>query len=188
MRKLLASLMGFSGFLFPLFAQVDHDYRDKDVVPVESLTLTKDQIPSAVIKAVDTDFTNETPLTWGRFPYALENYGWVVKQDAPYEKLDHYEIYIKSKDGGDIFAVYTPDGTILHSRSLYKDIALPVPVEEALAKSQYKDWKIVGDKEIIKYFKDKTNVEEHFRITVEKNNQKRSISFNYEEPTVKEQK
>jgi hypothetical protein len=186
MKKFLVSVLAFSGFLFPLLAQVDHDYRISDIIPVEALTLKKEQIPPSIIKAVSTDFSSGQALTWGKFPYNLENYGWVVNKDAATEKPDHYEVYIKAKDGSDVYAVYAPDGTIIQSRSLYKNISLPAVVKDRLSKSQYKDWTVIGDREIIRYFNEKKNEEAHFRVTVEKNNVRRSISFNYTQPVVKE--
>ena len=58
----------------------------------------------------------------------------------------------------------------------------PAHVLAALAKSQYKDWAIVGNKEIIRFYHDRNNssVEQHFRLTVQKDNVKRSISFNFQ--------
>jgi hypothetical protein len=55
-------------------------------------------------------------------------------------------------------------------------------VTQALAKSQYRDWTVVGDKELIKYYNSKADVEEHFRVTLEKNNVKKTVSFNFKEP------
>jgi hypothetical protein len=185
MKKFLVSVIALSGFLFPLLAQVDHDARENDIIPVESLTLKKEQIPQAIVKAVAVDFATGQPVTWGKFPFNLENYGWVVNNDVTGQKPDHYEVLIKAKDGSDVYAVYTADGTIIESRSMYKNIPIPTEVTASLAKSQYKDWTIVGDKELIKYYKDRKNVEEHFRLTVQKNNVKRSISFNYKEPVTK---
>ncbi len=185
MKKFLISILALSGFLFPLLAQVDHDTRETDIIPVESLTLKKEQIPQAIVKAVTVDFATGQPVTWGKFPFNLENYGWVVNKDMAGEKPDHYEVLIKAKDGSDVYAVYKADGTILESRSVYKNIPVPAEVSAKLAKSQYKDWSVVGDKEMIKYYKDKKNVEEHFRLTLQKGNVKRSVSFNYAQPVQK---
>jgi len=187
MKKLFVSVLAFLGFLFPLLSQVDHDYSITDKIPVETLTLKKEQIPPAIIKAVTSDFSTGQALTYGKFPFVLENYGWVINKDAAGEKPDHYEVLIKANDGSDVYAVYAPDGSIIQSRSLYKNITIPAEVKNSLAKGQYKDWTIVGDKEIIKFYNSKKDVEEHFRITVEKNNVKRSISFNYKEPAPKQQ-
>jgi hypothetical protein len=182
MKKLIVSVVAFTGFLFPLLAQVDHDQRENDIIPVETLTLKKEQVPAAIVKAVNNEFATAQAFTWGKFPYVLEKYGWVVAKDAANQKPDRYEVYIKAHDGSDIYAIYSPDGTIIQSRVIRKNAALPSSVLQALAKSQYKDWNVVGDKELIKYFNAKNDVEEHFRITVEKNNVKKTISFNYKEP------
>lgn len=183
MKRLVISLFALSGFLFPLLAQVDHDQRENEIIPVEALTLKKDQIPAAIVKAVETEFASGSAFKWGKFPYVLEKYGWVVAQDAKSEKPDRYEVNITTKDGSNVFAVYAPDGTIIQSRVIRKNAALPFNVTQALAKSQYKDWTVVGDKELIKYFNTKNDVEEHYRVTVQKNNVKKTVSFNYKEPT-----
>lgn len=49
-------------------------------------------------------------------------------------------------------------------------------------KVSIKTGKIVGNKEIIRFYHDhdKSSVEQHFRITVEKDNVRRSISFNWQ--------
>jgi hypothetical protein len=182
MKKLIVSLFTFTGLLFPLFAQVDHDERVNDIIPVETLTLKKDQIPPVIVKAVNDDFANGQAFKWGKFPYVLEKYGWVVSQNATDQKPDRYEVNIKTRNGDDVFAIYSADGTIIQSRIIRKNAALPSNVLQSLAKSQYKDWKVVGDQELIKYFNTKIDVEEHYRIRVEKNNVKKSISFNYKEP------
>jgi hypothetical protein len=182
MKKLIVSLLAFTGFLFPLLAQVDHDQNENEGIPVESLILKKDQIPAAIVKAVNSDFVNGEAFRWGKFPFVLEKYGWVIANGKADQKPDYYEVNIKSNDGSDIYAVYSPDGTIIQSRTVRKNASLPSSVTQALSKSQYKDWTIVGDKELIKYYNSRNDIEEHFRITVEKNNVKKTISFNFKEP------
>jgi hypothetical protein len=187
MKKLLVSILVFSGFLFPLVAQVDHDYNVNDRVPVVNATITKDQVPAAVIKAAQTQFDLNNPATWSKFPYALKEYGWVYDVGASDIKLDRYEVTLKNKQGHDLWAVYTANGELVESREAAKDVAMPANVQKALANSQYKDWQVVGNKEIIKYYHDHNNssVEQHFRLTVEKDNVKRSISFNFQGNTDK---
>jgi hypothetical protein len=182
MKKLIVSLLAFTGFLFPLLAQVDHDQNDDEGIPQESLILKKDQIPAAIVKAVNSDFIKGEAFRWGKFPFVLEKYGWVIAKGMENQKPDYYEVNIKSQDGSDIYAVYSADGTIIQSKTIRKNAALPLNVTQALAKSQYKDWTVVGDKELIKYYNSKNDVEEHFRITLEKNNVKKTVSFNYKEP------
>ena len=182
MKKLIVSLLVFTGFLFPLLAQVDHDQTDNEGAPVESLILKKDQIPANIVKAVNTDFSNGDAFRWGKFPFMLEKYGFVIAKGKENQKPDYYEVNIKTKDGNDIYAVYNSDGTIIQSKTIRKNAGLPLSVTQALAKSQYKDWTIVGDKELIKYYNSKNDIEEHYRITLEKNNIKKTVSLNYKEP------
>jgi hypothetical protein len=182
MKKLFVSLLAFTGFLFPLLAQVDHDQNMDDKVPVESFILRKDQVPAAIRNAVNSDFATGEAFRWAKFPFVLEKYGWVIAKDESGQPPDQYDVNIKAKDGSDIYAIYSSDGTIIQSRTIRKNAILPESVSMALKKSQYKDWTVVGDKEIIKYWNTKNDIEEHYRITVEKNNVKKTISFNYKDP------
>jgi hypothetical protein len=183
MKKLLFSFLAFLGFLFPLLAQVDHDYNVNDREPLENTSLlTKDQIPAAILKAAQTKFDINNSATWSKFPYALKEYGWVYDVAASNIELDRYEVVMKTKEGDELWAVYTLKGELVESREVNNNTPIPANIQEALSKSQYKDWKVVGNKEIIRYYHDhnNSNVEQHFRLTVEKDNVKRSISFNFE--------
>ncbi len=182
MKKLLISILAFSAFIFPLLGQVDHDYNINDRVPIVNTTITKDQVPAAVLKAAQTQFDLSNPVTWSKFPYALKEYGWVYDVGASDIKLDRYEVTLKNKEGHDLWAIYAANGDLIESRETANNVAMPINIQLALSKSQYKDWKVVGDKEIIKFYRDhnNSNVEEHFRLTVEKEKVKRSISFNFQ--------
>ena len=185
MKKLLISILALSGFMFPLLAQVDHDFSQNDRIPLINAKITKEQVPAAVIKAAETRFDMSDKGTWSKFPYALKEYGWVYDVGASDIKLDRYEVNMTTKDGHDLWAVYTAKGELVESREASSNIAMPANVIDALSKSQYKDWKVVGDKEIIRFYHDHDNssVEQHFRVTVQKDNVKRSISFNFQGAT-----
>ena len=182
MKKLLFSVLAFLGFLFPLLAQVDHDYNANDRVPVVNATIKREEVPAAVIKAAQTQFDMSNSGTWSKFPYALKEYGWVYDVGASDVKLNRYEVTLKNKDGNDLWAVYTAKGELVETREVSANVPIPANVQEALSKSQYKDWKVLGNKEIIRFYHDHDNnsVEQHFRLTVEKDNVKRSISFNFQ--------
>jgi hypothetical protein len=180
MKKLIFSCLVILVFALPTIAQVDHDYNPKDLVPVPGPNLSKDQVPASVIKAASIDFNLSKPETWTKFPYALKEYGWVYDKDAADVKPDRYEVSMKATNGDDLYAVYSSDGVLITTREVNNNAPVPASVLEALSKSQYKDWKIVGNKETIKYYHDKKNVEQHFRVTVEKDNVKRTVSFNYQ--------
>lgn len=187
MKKFLVSFFVFSGLIFPLLAQIDHDYNANDREPVVNATITKEQVPPAVIKAAQVQFDLSNSATWSKFPYALKEYGWVYDVGASDVVLDHYEVTMKNKQGHDLYAVYSAKGELVESRELSNNVAMPANIQEALSKSQYKDWKVVGDKELIRYYHDydKKSVEQHFRVNVEKDGVKRSISFNFENKDMK---
>jgi len=180
--KIFLTTLVLVAFGLPLIAQVDHDYNPNDRVPLVNQTIAKDLVPAAVIKAVNTQFDKNNPLTWSRFPYALKEYGWVYDVGAADIPLNRYEVTMKTNTGNDFWAVYSAAGELVETRELTKDLAIPRHIQEELANSKYKDWTVVGNKEIIKFYHDHdfSSVEQHFRITVEKDNVKRSISFNYQ--------
>lgn len=182
MKKLFITSLAFVAFLIPTLAQIDHDYNPNDREPEVKATILKDQVPEAVRKAVVTQFDKDNPLTWSKFPYALKEYGWVYDVGASNIKLDRYEVTMKTAEGNDLWAVYAANGELIESREMSVNVPVPKYIMEELSKSKYKDWKIVGNKEIIKYYHDhnNSNVEQHLRLTVEKDNVKRSLSFNFQ--------
>jgi hypothetical protein len=180
MKKLLFTGVALLLFAVPIMAQVDHDYNPNDVVPKPGPNLSKEQVPASVVKAASTDFDLAKPDTWTKFPFALKEYGWVYDKAASDVKPDRYEVSMKATNGDDLYAVYSAEGVLIATREVNENAPVPASVLAELANSQYKDWKIVGNKEIIKYYHDKNSVEQHFRVTVEKGNVKRSISFNYQ--------
>jgi len=181
MKKLLFAFSALVAMVYSLPAQVAHDYSAFDREPVITATLTKDQVPPAVLNAVSVQFDKSNPVTWSKFPYALKEYGWVYDIGAENLNLDHYQVVMKTNKGNDLWAVYTNQGELVETREVSSNTAVPPSVMENFLKSQYKDWKIVGNKEIIRFYHDhsleRSKVEQHFRITVEKDGTIRSISF-----------
>ena len=182
MKKLLITCLTVLAFALPSMAQVDHDYNSNDLEPAVRAKILKDQVPAAVLKAANTQLDQTNPATWTKFPYALKEYGWVYDVGAANIKLDHYEVEMKNKAGNEYYAVYTANGELIETREVSLNVKIPQTVMDKFLKSQYKDWKIVGSKEIIKFYHDHNNstVEQHFRINIEKDNAKRSISFNWQ--------
>ena len=184
MKKLLITCLALMTFVLLSPAQVSHDYNANDLEPVVTAKISKDQIPPAVVKAVNVQFDKDNPVTWSKFPYALKEYGWVYDVGAGNLDLDRYEVTLKTNKGYDLWAVYTNKGELVETREMGTNIPVPQSVMERFLKSQYKDWKIIGNREIIRFYHDhdfnKNNVEQHFRITVENKGVKRSISFNWQ--------
>jgi hypothetical protein len=186
MKKLLITCLAATAFMLPLLAQVDHDFNANDQEPVEKFNLTKAQIPPAIVKAVNTDFKMSDSISWTKFPYALKEYGWVYDKGASDVKPDRYEVNMRSHDGKEFYAVYSAEGNLIATREVSMNVPVPPSVMESLSKSKYKDWIIVDNKEVIRYYHDSNSVEQHFRLTIEKDSVRRSISFNYQKTANKQ--
>jgi hypothetical protein len=184
MKKLLITCFTLAAFVIPSIAQVDHDFNVEDREPAVSNHISKDQVPAAVVKAVNVEFDKNNPQTWSKFPFALKEYGWVYDVASENLQLDRYEVTMKTPTGADLWAVYTNKGELVETREMSKNTVIPQAIMAEFNNSQYKDWTIVGNREIIRFYHDhvlnKSNVEQHFRITVEKDGVKRSISFNWQ--------
>jgi len=182
MKKLLITCFALVGLLLPSMAQVAHDWNASDLEPAVVAKISKDQVPAEVVKSVSVQFNKDNPVTWSRFPYALKEYGWVYDIGAQDVQLDRYEVEMKTDKNTDLWAVYSNKGELIQTREMATNIAIPKDVMDKFLESKYKDWKIIGNKEIIRTYHDHNNksVEQHFRLTVEKDGVKRSISFNWQ--------
>jgi hypothetical protein len=161
----------FLGFTYPIIAQVPEI---DETQPTEELSLSKDKIPDVIKQAVQKDFVNGEPVKWGIFPQVLQEYGWVVDKSSN-SATDFYEVYIKTKDGSDMFAIYSKDGKLLRSKEVIKNLPLPQAVRTALANSEYKDWTIKGDVAKVTDYKNKVSV--HYIVKVTKNNKVHNLYF-----------
>jgi hypothetical protein len=181
MKKVTITLLAFVVFVFPSIAQVSHDFDPNEKEPIVKATIPKDQVPEPVLRAVTIQFDKSNPQTWSKFPYALKEYGWVYNVNSSDNNLDHFLVTMKTKEGNDLEAVYSAEGALLETREMSLNVPVPKEVLADLEKSQYKGWNIVGTKEIINFYRDRNNanVERHFRITVEKDKVKKSISFDW---------
>lgn len=182
MKKLIFSCLALISFLIPSLAQVDHDFNSNDREPIVKATIPIDQIPAAVLKAANAEFDKNNPLTWTRFPFELKEYGWVYDVGTSGPVLNHYKVSMRTKSGNTLEAIYSAEGNLIQTREMSTNVAVPSTIMDAFLKSQYKDWQIVGNKEIISFYRysdNKASVDQHFRITVEKDKVRKSISFNY---------
>ena len=169
MRKSLFLLAFFLVTLLPLTAQ-----QVSESVQLENLSLKKGNVPAAVIKSAEELFKGNTQISWGVFPYELKDYGWTKNGDYN-EPIDHYEIHMHSADGAEVYAIFESTGELIRSRISRKDIALPPAITNAIAKSEYKDWKIIEDTELIKSSQKK--VTDHYSVKLEKGNERKTLYF-----------
>jgi len=169
MKRSVFLLMFFLVATFSGFAQ-----QVSEEVPVETLTLKKGNLPPAVIKSAEELFKGNTQVQWGSFPYELKDYGWVVNKDYD-SPIDHYEIHLKTKDGNDVYAVFESTGEMIRYRMTNKKAPLPASILSAIAKTEYKDWKLLGDSEVIK--SNQKKIVEHYAVKLEKGNQKKTLYY-----------
>jgi hypothetical protein len=164
-------------FLLAIFLPAGAQNIKADEEPIESLTLKKGNIPASVLSTADEIFKENKQVQWGTFPYQLKKYGWVIDTvNKPRPNL--YEIYLKTKDGIDIYAIFDGRGNLIRYRTIEKNGALPVPVLNAIAKTQYNDWKVEPGTVLIT---DKqNNVEEHYSVKLTKGNRKKTLYFTKE--------
>ena len=151
-----------------------HRNRISELVPEESLTLKKGNIPPAVIKAAEQLFQGHTQVAWGSFPYELKDYGWAVNKEYN-DPIDHYEIQFKAKDGSDVYAVFESTGELIRSKISKKNAPVPAAIMITLKNGDYKDWKVAGDVMQIKVSQKK--VVEHYSVKLEKGNLKKTLFF-----------
>jgi hypothetical protein len=169
MKKLQFLLLAFVVFSFPLLAQ-----ELTEEVPVETLILKKGNIPPEIIKAADKLFQGSTQIEWGVFPYELKDYGWIVNKEYN-EPINHYAIHMKGVNGSDIYAVFESTGELIRYRETKKDAPLPPPIMSYIQKSEYKDWKIVGDAMLVK--SNQKKIVEHYAVKLQKDKKIKTLYF-----------
>jgi hypothetical protein len=169
MKKLAFVLLGILSFMIPSFAQ-GLDLVEE--VPVAREELKKADIPNAVVTTVARDFKDYVPAKFSAFPFDFQKYGWVVNTKVP-GNPDQYEVNLVTSDGSYMDAVYSSTGDLIRYRKIIKNEALPFTVTQSIAKSDYKDWTIVGDKELIS--SNMKDVVDHYIVRLKKGNQTRHV-------------
>ena len=127
--------------------------------------------------------------TWSKFPHSLKDYGWVYEFGNSETPLSHYEVKMRTNKGGYLRGVYNTDGDLVQTSEISKDIPVPQYIMEALFESPYKDWKVVGNKEVVSFYNGEDNsiATQNFRLKVEKGKETKQLAFNYEASTGKHQ-
>jgi hypothetical protein len=150
-------------------------------VPIVTATIERNEVPSAIVQAVNTRFDKNNPLTWSKFPYQLKDYGWVYDFGSSDDPIQ-YEVTMKTSNGHDLWASYDANGNLVETREMSMDIPVPRYIQEAIYDSPYKDWRIIGDKEIVRFYQGGKNLsaKQDFRLTVENGKAKKKLGFKYE--------
>lgn len=169
MKKVSFALIGFLTFMSSLFGQSN---LVNDVTPVEMSEIKKADIPVTVSNAVARDFKDYVPTKFSAFPYKFGKFGWFVNTDNK-EPLDHYQVHLVTSSGSYLDAVYSKEGDLIRYKQLIKNEALPEAITSSIARSDYKDWIIVGDHELIKG--NPKEMTDHYVIKMKKGNQKKNL-------------
>ena len=188
MKKIIFAILIISAFGLQSFAQADQSSYPSEKVAMVAAKIAGDVLPSSVTIAVNTRFDKDNPLTWSKFPYTLKEFGWVYEVGDSDQKLSFYEVNMKTSSKGFLTARYNENGDLIETRERSKNIPVPQYILKALYEGEYKDWRIVGNKEVVNFYQnrgDHSVAEQNFRLNLEKDNVKRKIAFNYEASTGK---
>ena len=179
MKKLLFVWLALTAFSLPSFAQETGSTSApyEVVVPDKGFTMKESQVSFSVLKARSTNFKMNGPVTWTKFPYTLKDYGWVYDES---DKVDYYKVSMKAANNKMIYAVYSAKGDLIATKEETTNAELPAYVLDAFSKSKYKDWQIIGNKEVIHFYNEKNSVKQVIRLTIAKDNEVKHINFNYE--------
>lgn len=139
-------------------------------VNAQKQALTKEDIPQAVIVAIQTDFPawdiNKTQ--W--FGYNRETGKWAPVEDG----MMHYVVEAKGKNY-ETRAVYNKKGKLRYSKTVFKNVRLPKAIQDRLASQEYAGWTLTGNQEVIKNFKED---KKYFKVYLQKDGKKKTVYFN----------
>jgi hypothetical protein len=181
MKKIYFVLILLTAFSFSILAQPGEDALMSEPVPVVAAKIPVGSVPSAIKKDINNHFNKDNPMTWSKLPYKFKDFGWVYEVGRPEKNLTHYEVTLKTSDGF-LWGSYNEDGDLVKTREISKNIAVPTYILKEIYTGPYKDWKIVGNKEVVNFYenKDRPYAEQNFRINVEKDNIIKKLAFTYE--------
>ncbi len=176
---MFVTLIATAVILLPAVSQSNGNRYGSD--QVASVTIPKSEIPTSVIKSVNTPFNKDNPATWSKFPSNLKEYGWMYEINGSEADLTRYEVNMRTSSGNLLWASYDSEGNLIETRETSKDIPLPRYVQEAIFDSPYKDWTVTNDHEVIRYYQGSksTTASQDFRLTVEKGNSSKKLGFRY---------
>lgn len=129
------------------------------------------QIPQAVVKAIQTDFPawdiNKTK--W--YAYDQDTGDWApIIED---KNINRYVVEAKG-DNYKVQAVYDKTGKLRYSKTTISDSALPKAILDKLATDEYKGWNLVGTQEVIRNFKEDKKT---FKVYLQQDSKKKTEYF-----------
>jgi hypothetical protein len=110
--------------------------QEEVVKKMDVVKISKSDVPSTVVEQAQKDFPNASPFQFYSVGETSISNDWKVSEDVNFkesDKVDHYSIEMKGKNSH-YEALYDEGGKLLMSKQFEKDVALPQPVLQALAK------------------------------------------------------
>ena len=111
--------------------------QEKVVKEMDAVKITKSDVPGPVIQQAEKDFPNASPFQYFSVGETSVSKDWKVTEEVNFaesEKVDHYSVEMKGKNSH-YEALYDEKGKLLMSKEYQKDVALPQPVLQSVAKA-----------------------------------------------------
>ncbi len=188
MKKMIFILIFLGASLLPTIAQSSPNGLINEKVSIVTARIPKDKIPAVINKTANMNFDKDNPFTWTKFPRELKEFGWVYEVGSnPDLPLSGFDVTMRTSSGRDLQANYDVNGKLTESRERSINIPVPVYILRDIAVSEYKDWKIIGNKEVVQYYStgDKPTADQYFRLVLQKGNEKKKLAYKYEANTGK---
>jgi hypothetical protein len=182
MKKIILALVIVAAYGLPMVAQSDPASYPSENVALVSARIAGDVLPLTVSNSVNTRFDKDNPLTWSKFPYTLKEFGWVYEVGDTDKPLTGYEVSMRTSNNGFLTGVYNSEGELVETRERSKDIAVPQYILADFYEGEFKDWKIVGSKELVNFFQGKNSpvARQKFTLNIEKDKVRKKLAYNYE--------
>lgn len=179
---MLFALIALAAINFSVIAQSSQYSSSGDYVAVVAASIPGDELPPQISHSVNLRFDKNNPLTWSKFPYKINDFGWVYEVGPQEDKLSRYEVTMRTSSGGYFYGYYNAEGDLVETMERSKDIPVPRYIMVALYETPYRDWKIVGNREVVNFYQNTSDpvAEQHFKLIVEKDNKRKRLAFNYD--------
>lgn len=143
----------------------------------EIKVVKKTDVPEVVVNSVEEDYPDLGVIDWYSVPELVDFSKWEIEFDSdPYfktHKADNYGVLLKGNDFKK-YLVYDKSGKLERSKETITDAQLPVTIKNSLSNGEYKNWKVVGDKEKI-IMGDTSRV--YYRVKLKNGNMTKVVYF-----------
>ncbi len=123
-------------------------------VIIGSAEIPLNNVSKSLISMVNSNFDKNDANTWIKVPEKLKEYGWMYEFGDEENPLSQYKVLITTSNGK-IEGTYNDAGELVASHETYKNVGVPFYIMKEFLNTEYKDWKIVADKEVVKVYNDK---------------------------------